>query len=72
MPPPYPLFSQPFRSKPSCMHPTPRPTGTTQVQRATSQLVSKYRAARKSIREAAEAAETVGERVIKGDELKVR
>lgn len=45
--------------------------GAPQLRRATSQLVSKYRAARMSVREAAAAAETVGERVIKGDELKV-
>eukprot|EP00903_Cladosiphon_okamuranus_P014556 g13502.t1 len=47
-----------------------RIAGFNQLQKALSQLVSKYRAARKSVREAALAAETVGERVIKGDELK--
>lgn len=43
-----------------------------QLQRALSQLASKYGEARQSVREAAAAAETVGERVIKGDEIKVR
>lgn len=36
------------------------------------QLVGNYCKARKSVRQAAEAAGTVRERVVKGDELKVR
>lgn len=42
-----------------------------QVQRAVRELVGNYASARRSIREAAEAAETVGERVVKGDDLQV-
>ncbi|CBN73938.1 expressed unknown protein [Ectocarpus siliculosus] len=46
-----------------------RIAGMKQVQRAVRELVGKYASARRSIREAAEAAETVGERVVKGDDL---
>lgn len=42
-----------------------------QLQRAVGELVGNYTRARRSIREAAEAAETVGERVIRGDDLQV-
>ncbi|CAM9240792.1 unnamed protein product [Ectocarpus sp. 12 AP-2014] len=46
-----------------------RIAGMKQVQRAVRELVGSYFSARRSIREAAEAAETVGERVVKGDDL---
>ncbi|CAB1100902.1 unnamed protein product [Ectocarpus sp. CCAP 1310/34] len=46
-----------------------RIAGMKQVQRAVRELVGNYANARRSIREAAKAAETVGERVVKGDDL---